>query len=71
VKYLNLPLALAGLLSCSTISTTVADEQGAGSSGGQSGSAISDDPVDPSNALVEIQQRRAQRDSLSFLYLNF
>jgi porin len=59
-----LHLALASSLSCFTMANAIAAEQAAGSSGGQSGSAISDDPVDPSNALGDIRQRRTQRDSL-------
>ena len=64
MKYLSLSLALAGLLSCFKMATAIAGEQGAGSSGSRPGSAITDDPVDPSNALNEIEERRAQRDSL-------
>jgi porin len=64
MKYLTLPLALAVSLSCFTMATATADEQVTPSSGGGSGSAISSDPTDPSNAMHEITQRRAQRDSL-------
>ena len=64
MKCLNLPLALAGLLSCFTLTTAAAYEQGTGSSVDQLGSDISSDPVDPSNAIVDIQERHTQRDSL-------
>ena len=64
MKYLILPLALTGLLGCLTMATAATDEPGGASSGDLSGSAISSDPTDPSNAINEITQRRAQRDSL-------
>ncbi len=64
VKYLNLSLVLAGLLGCFTMATATAAEQKAELSGSQSGSAITEDPGDPSNTLSEIEGRRAQRDSL-------
>jgi porin len=63
MRNLNLLLALAGLLGCFTMATATADEQEAGSSGSRSGSAISSDPVDPSNFQKHIQERNAQRDS--------
>lgn len=53
-----------GLLSCFAMATANADEQGAGSSGGDSGSSVSSDPEDPQSLLNGIQERRAQREAL-------
>jgi len=53
-----------GLLSCFTMATANADEQGSESSGGGSHSAFSSDPEDPGAMLNGIEERRAQRDSL-------
>ena len=57
-------LVLIGLLSCFTLTTAAANEQESESISGQHGSAITSDPVDPSNAIVNIHERNAQRDSL-------
>ena len=51
------------VLSCFSLLPAVAYGQ-SGSSADQTGSAISSDPEDPSNAMGIIEERRAQRDSL-------
>ena len=53
-----------GLLSCFSMATATADEQGAVSSGGGPASSISSDPEDPRSILNGIQERRAQREAL-------
>lgn len=53
------------LLSCFTMATATAGEQGVGSSGGGPRSTFVSDPEDPSNLLTSgIPERRAQRESL-------
>jgi hypothetical protein len=46
------------------MTSAIAGEQGVGSSGGTSGSAIGGNDTDPSVLLPEIQERRVQRESL-------
>ena len=64
MKYLNLPLALAGLLGCFILIPAIANAQGSVSSDSDAGSAITSDPDDPENAMDGIDERNAQRDSL-------
>jgi hypothetical protein len=52
---------LAGIFSTPA---AAAVEQGAGSGGGGQGTTFNSNPEDPENVLNEIQERRAQRDSL-------
>lgn len=64
---MRLPLVVTitcfSLLSCFSM-TAVADEQGAGSSGGGSNLPFSSDPEDPGNLLNGIQERKAQHQAL-------
>ncbi len=52
------------LLSSLTTRSASADDEGAGSSGGGQTNTFGSDPRDPSNFLQDVEQRRAQRDSL-------
>ena len=52
------------LLSCFTMVTAGPEEGATGSSGGDHEGNFGSDPRDPSNFLQDIEQRRAQRDSL-------
>jgi hypothetical protein len=52
------------LLSFFTTGAANAEEDGAGSGRSSQGSTFGSDPRDPSNFLQDIEQRRAQRDSL-------
>ena len=62
--------ALAGVLSCLIVATASAegppadpdDDAGAGESARRGG--LSSDPEDPQNLLPDIQERRAEKDSL-------
>ena len=54
----------AVLLNGFAISTAAAAEPGAGSSGGGYGSSFGGDPEDPGNFLNDLQERRAQHDSV-------
>ena len=64
MKYLNLPLALAGLLGYFILMPAIANAEGSASSNSDAGSAITSDPDDPENAMDGIDERNAQRDSL-------
>ena len=52
------------MLSCFTMGTAIANEQGAGSSSDGSPTSFGSAPEDPGQMLNEIQERRAQRESL-------
>jgi len=64
MRLLIIHLALTAALSCFITATATAGEQGSGSSHDGAGSVIGGNDGDPSVQLVDIAERRAQRESL-------